>query len=202
MTAEELLAHDFGALPDLIRAYRRERPDHPALIEGDETLTYGALAALMDRIAFALQRNGLANGDVVAICARTSVPYAAAFLGALAAGAAVALLAPSSSPSSLMRMLKDSGAKAFYVDRDAAEALERTGEDAAVRRVALDDSEAGAPSPDGSARPGLSPPMSSSPPSSRSTSSIPRARPARPKASCSPTGCDGGSSPGFPMTAP
>ncbi len=123
MTAEELLARDFGALPDLIRAYARERPDHPALIEGDETLTYGALAALMDRIAFALQRDGVANGDVVAICAQSLGPLCGSFLGGLAAGAAVALLAPSSSPASLMRMLKDSGAKAFFVDRETADAL-------------------------------------------------------------------------------
>ncbi len=60
MTAQELLARAFGAVPDLIRAHARERPDHPALIEGDETLTYGALGALgalIDRITFALQRH-------------------------------------------------------------------------------------------------------------------------------------------------
>ncbi len=145
MTAEELLAQDFGTLPDLIRAHARERPGHAALIEGDKALTYGALALLIDRIAFALQRDGVANGDVVAICARASIPYAAAFLGALAAGAAVALLAPSSTPASLMLMLKDSGAKAFFTDRETAEALKQANEDSAAPRVALDDSDAGAP---------------------------------------------------------
>ena len=145
MTAEGLLASDFAALPDLIRAHAQERPDHPALIEGDETLTYGALAALMDRIAFALQRDGVGNGDAVAICARTSIPYAAAFLGILAAGAAVALLAPSSTPASLMMMLKDSGAKVFLLDRETAEILKGTGYEEAVKRVALDDSDAGEP---------------------------------------------------------
>ncbi len=145
MTAEELLARDFGALPDLIRAYARERPDHPALIEGDETLTYGALGALMDRIAFALQRDGVGSGDVVAICVCASVRYGAAFLGALAAGAAVALLSPSSTPASLMLMLADSGAKAVFIDAETGEALGRTGDDDAVRRIALDDGAAGAP---------------------------------------------------------
>ena len=99
----------------------------------------------MDRIAFALQRDGVENGDVVAICARTSVRYAAAFLGALAAGAAVALLAPTSSAASLMLMLKDSGAKAFFLDRDTDAALKEAGEDMAGPRIALDDSDAGAP---------------------------------------------------------
>ena len=92
MSAEELLASGFAALPDLIRAHSRQRPNHLALVEGDATLTYGALAAMMDRIAFALQRDGVTSGDAVAICARNSVPYAAAFCGILAAGAAVAAL--------------------------------------------------------------------------------------------------------------
>ena len=73
MPAETLLSGAFGALADLIRAHAAERPDHPALVEGSEKLTYGSLAALMDRIAVALQRDGVRGGDVVAICARTSI---------------------------------------------------------------------------------------------------------------------------------
>lgn len=132
MTADELLAQDFGALPDLIRTHAKERLDHPALIEGDATLTYGALGALMDRIAFALQRDG--GGDAVAISARASVRYGAAFLGALAAGAAVALLPPSSTPASLRLMLADSGAKAVFIDDETGKALGRTGDDDPVPR--------------------------------------------------------------------
>jgi long-chain acyl-CoA synthetase len=143
LSADGLLASPFTALPDLIRAYADERPDHPALIEGDETLTYRSLAALMGRIAFALQRDGVGNGDAVAICARTSINYAAAFCGALAAGAAVAPLAPSSTRASLMMMLKDSGASVLLLDRETTEALEGTGYEEQVRRVALDDSDVG-----------------------------------------------------------
>ena len=155
MTVEGLLASEFAALPDLIRAHAQERPNQPALIEGEETLSYGALAALMDRIAFALQRDGVGNGDAVAICARTSIPYGAAFLGILATGAAVALLAPST-PASLMMMLKDSGAKVFLLDRETAEILKGTGYEEALRRVALDDSDVATPfsswlGPEGSA---------------------------------------------------
>jgi acyl-CoA synthetase (AMP-forming)/AMP-acid ligase II len=145
MTAEGLLAGDFGNLPDLIRAYAAERPDHPSLIEGDQTLTYRGLAALMDRVAVALQREGVGAGDAVAICARTSINYGAAFCGILAAGAAVAPLAPSSTPASLMMMLKDSDARVFLLDRETAEILKRTGYESRFKRVALDDSEAGEP---------------------------------------------------------
>jgi long-chain acyl-CoA synthetase len=120
-------------------------PDHPALAEGDATLTYAGLSALMDRIAFALQREGVRNGDAVAICARTSINYAAAFCGVLAAGAAVAPLAPSSTPASLLMMLKDCGARIFLLDRETAEILRGAGYEHGFKRVALDDSEAGEP---------------------------------------------------------
>ena len=86
MSAEELLAQDFAAFPDLIRAHARERPDHAALIEGDAILTYRELAALMDRIAFALQRDGVSVGEAVAICARASIAYSATFCGVLPPG--------------------------------------------------------------------------------------------------------------------
>ena len=143
MSAEALLASDFAALPDLIRAHAAERPRHLALIEGDTELNYAGLAALMDRIAFALQRDGVRGGDAVAICARNSIAYAAAFCGILAAGAAVALLAPSSTPASLMMMLEDSGAKVFLLDGETGRALKESGHEPQVRRVALDDGEAG-----------------------------------------------------------
>jgi acyl-CoA synthetase (AMP-forming)/AMP-acid ligase II len=41
----------------------------------------------MDRIAAAFKRNGVASGDAVAICARTSINHASAFCGILSASA-------------------------------------------------------------------------------------------------------------------
>jgi long-chain acyl-CoA synthetase len=145
MSVEELLAQDFGAFPDLIRAHAQERPDHAALIEGDATLTYRELAALMDRIAFALQRDGVGAGEAVAICARASIPYAAAFCGILAAGAAVAPLAPSSTAASLLMMIEDCAAKILFLDRETREALEGVGGAERPTPVALDESAAGEP---------------------------------------------------------
>jgi long-chain acyl-CoA synthetase len=145
MSVEELLAQDFGAFPDLIRAHAQERPDHAALIEGDATLTYRELAALMDRIAFALQRDGVGAGEAVAICARASIPYAAAFCGILAAGAAVAPLAPSSTAASLLMMIEDCAAKVLFLDRETGEALQGVGGAGRATPVALDESAAGEP---------------------------------------------------------
>jgi long-chain acyl-CoA synthetase len=143
MSAAELLAQEFGAFPDLIRAHARERPEHLALIEGDATLTYRELAALMDRIAFALQRDGA--GEAVAICAQASIAYATAFCGILAAGAAVAPLAPSSTAASLGMMIEDCGAKILFLDRETGESLKGVGRAGRWTPVALDDSAAGEP---------------------------------------------------------
>ena len=152
----------------------------------------------MDRIAAALLRDGVSSGDAVAICARTSINYGAAFLGILAAGAAVALLAPSSTPASLMMMLKDSGAKVFLLDRETAEILRGTGYEESIKRVALDDSDVATPFSGWLGPRALRLSRLRSHPSSRSTSFIRRARPALPKALFSPTACGGDRSPECP----
>ena len=186
MSAEELLAQDFGAFPDLIRAHARERPDHAALIEGDAILTYRELAALMDRIAFALQRDGVSAGEAVAICARASIPYSAVFCGVLAAGAAVAPLAPSSTAAGLAMMIEDCSAKILFLDRETGEALEGVSGAGRATPVALDDSAAGKSLSRWLGPRARSPLRSGFAPTGRSTSSTRRARQARPRASFSP----------------
>ena len=143
MTAEELMAEDFGTLSDLVAAHGRDRPGHVALVDGERTIGYGDLNVLVDRIAAGLQREGVGPREAVAICATTSLEYAAVFLGALRAGAAAAPLAPSSSPESLVMMLKDCGSKLFFLDKGVADALTDVARDIAARRIALDGSDAG-----------------------------------------------------------
>ena len=98
MSVEELLTQEFGTLADVIRAQAVELKDKPALVDAKRTISYAELDALMDRIAVALQRDGVGKADVAAICATTSVEYGASFFGILRAGAVVAPLAPSSTP--------------------------------------------------------------------------------------------------------
>jgi long-chain acyl-CoA synthetase len=92
MTTETLLEQDFGQIPALIAAHARLRPAHPALIEGAAQLSFGELDGQMDRVAAALQRDGLSVGDVIAIGAGTSIPYALVFLGGGLCGAALAFV--------------------------------------------------------------------------------------------------------------
>ncbi|MFZ5729770.1 MAG: 4-coumarate--CoA ligase [Phenylobacterium sp. RIFCSPHIGHO2_01_FULL_70_10] len=143
MTAEELMAEDFGTLSDLVAAQGRGRPGHIALVDGERTISYGDLNVLVDRIAAGLQREGVGPREAVAICATTSLEYAAVFLGALRAGAAAAPLAPSSSPESLVMMLKDCGSKLFFLDRGVADAIAGVAGEIEAKPIALDGSDAG-----------------------------------------------------------
>ncbi|RKJ99274.1 4-coumarate--CoA ligase [Alicycliphilus denitrificans] len=142
---EHLLAQPFGSLPELIARQAAHRPGHTALILEERSLDYAALCAGMDRVARSLQRDGLGPGDVVAVCAGTSVEYLLAYLGALRAGVAVAPLAPSATAEHLSAMLDNCGARLVLRDREVA-AQWPLHAGAALRCVALDDaSEAGEP---------------------------------------------------------
>src|SRR5262245_24595659 len=143
MTASFLLGEDFGTISDLIRAHASERPAGVALVKGDKHLSYAQLDQLMDRVATALQNNGLRTGDIVAICAGTSIEYCAVFFGALRAGIAVAPISPASTPKSILSMIRDCDAKIFFLDTAVADALERIDPPKTLRRVALDGSSNG-----------------------------------------------------------
>ncbi len=145
MRTDELFEQPFGTLSDLIRAHAEARPDHTALIDPVGELDYRGFDRLLDRTAAALQRDGFGRGDVGAICALASTPYAAAFLGVLRAGGAAAPLAPSSTAESLADMIADCGARILFLDRDTAEALRPVADRLPKLRVALDGSDAGIP---------------------------------------------------------
>jgi long-chain acyl-CoA synthetase len=137
----DLMQTPFAVLADLIHHHALESPLNRAIVEGQRHITYGELDVLMNRIASALQRGGLKAGDSVAICANTSIEYAAVFLGALRAGVVVAPLAPSSTPTSLARMIADADAQLVFTDAACVDLLSQSG----VRRIALDGSPAGQP---------------------------------------------------------
>jgi acyl-CoA synthetase (AMP-forming)/AMP-acid ligase II len=136
--AADLLKQDFGAIGDLVDAHARERPDAIALIKADARVNYAELNRSLDRVAAGLQRDGLLSGDIIAVCAATSIEYCAVFLGALRAGAAVAPIAPSSTPQSIMSMVRDCDAKIFFLDAAVSEALGGVDPANGVRTVALD----------------------------------------------------------------
>jgi acyl-CoA synthetase (AMP-forming)/AMP-acid ligase II len=133
-TLQAAMARPFVAIADLVRLHAQHTPERPALADATHALDYRTLDALMDRVAASLQRDGLRAGDAIAICAASSVHYAAVFLGALRAGVAVAPLAPGSTPASLSRMIADADARIVFTDASAP---------GGIARVALDGSGVG-----------------------------------------------------------
>ena len=139
---QSMMTADYGVMGDILRLRAAERPDHAAVImETGEAVTYGEFDALADRVAAALQRDGIQRNEAVAVCALSSIPYTALFLGALRAGVAVAPLAPSSTPEAIAGMVADCGARLFFVDASVAEAQKP--HPIAVRQIALDGSDFG-----------------------------------------------------------
>ena len=135
----------FTPVPEVMRAFAAANGDKIALIQDERQFSYGTLDALMDRIATALQREGVKPGESVAICAGTSIEYACAFLGALRAGVAVAPIAPSSTPESIVDMVADCGAEIFFLDKSVADALGGLIAKVSAKLVALDDGAPGTP---------------------------------------------------------
>ena len=137
----QALGADFSTIADLVRLHAQAAPRRRALVQGEETLDYGTLDAQMDSVAAALQRDGVQAGEVIALCAATSLAYAVTYLGALRAGVVVAPLAPGATAESLAAMLHDAGARLLFTDAVVADLLGDHA--AAVPRVALDGSAAG-----------------------------------------------------------
>ena len=133
---------EFALVSDLIGRHAMDDPQRRALVQGQRQLDYGALDALMDRIAAALQRDGLQVGDTIAICAEMSIEYAAVFLGALRAGVVVAPLAPSATAASLARMVSDAQARMVFTDAANAAMLKQD-RLSALPTVTLDDAPVG-----------------------------------------------------------
>jgi long-chain acyl-CoA synthetase len=123
MNTEPAALPPFCTIADLVREHARRDPRHPALRDDAHEIDYGTLDALMDRVAAALQRDGLRPGEGVAISANASVSYAACFLGALRAGAAVAPIAPSVTRAQFGAMLRDAQARLCLVDAAAVDLL-------------------------------------------------------------------------------
>ncbi|MFX8373919.1 AMP-binding protein, partial [Acinetobacter baumannii] len=73
----------------------------------------------MDRIASAVQREGLAPGDNVAIVSETDIACAMAFLGTLRAGCTPTPLPPSATAHQLLAMIADCRAPLVFASHDA-----------------------------------------------------------------------------------
>jgi len=127
----------FGTIDAQIRAHAAFDPCRAALLQDAMRLDYGELDAAMDRVAAALQRDGVPARATVAICAANSIDYAVVFLGALRAGVTVAPLSPSLTAASIGSMLHDCDAALLFADADAASSLAANAGAVSVRCIGI-----------------------------------------------------------------
>ena len=134
--SQQLLREDFGRLDQLVAAHAAEHPDIPAAALGERVLSYAELDDLTDRLAAALQRDGLDKGAAIAICSGASLEYIALFLAASRIGVVVAPLPTWLTFEDMAALMRDTGAQRLFTD----DALLAQGSDG--RAVMLGDLEA------------------------------------------------------------
>jgi acyl-CoA synthetase (AMP-forming)/AMP-acid ligase II len=116
--------NSFETLTDRLRHVARQQPQALALGDGQWLLDYQTLDRLVDRVAAALQRDGVLPGQAVASCAGSGVLQAVCGLGTLRAAAVPTPIAPSVTPAQFGAMVADSGAAFVFVDEQASPLLE------------------------------------------------------------------------------
>ncbi len=106
-------------LADLFEAQAGARPEHAALVCGDETMSYAELDLRSNRLAHALRERGIGTEAVVGIYIERSLALMIAILGAQKAGAAYLPLDTDSPPARLRAMVEDAGPAAVLFDGSA-----------------------------------------------------------------------------------
>ncbi|MFC9249699.1 amino acid adenylation domain-containing protein, partial [Streptomyces sp. NPDC057136] len=99
-----------GGLHELIAAQAAATPDVVAVLAGERSLTYGALAARASRLAHRLRRAGVGPESVVALCLERSADMAVASLAVWQAGAGYLPLDPAYPLERRQFMMSDTGA--------------------------------------------------------------------------------------------
>ena len=88
MRIEEIIESPFIPLSVILRTHAARRGDAIAMADETSWISWGDLDRMLDRVAAALQREGVQANEPIAIAASNAVNTGLAFLGALRAGVA------------------------------------------------------------------------------------------------------------------
>jgi amino acid adenylation domain-containing protein len=97
-----------------------ETPDAPALVFGEDEITYAELNRRANRLAHHLMRLGVGRSDLVGISARRSPHLVVALLAVLKTGAAYLPLDPEHPARRQVGTMRDAGARIVLVDADGS----------------------------------------------------------------------------------
>src|SRR5260221_6156484 len=101
------------------------RPDHPALVYGDERISYGELVERIERLAFSLAERGIGAGDAVAVALRDDPWYVICFHAIVALGGRVVPVNPAFKQTELEFCFSASDVRAVIGDERTAGVCER-----------------------------------------------------------------------------
>ncbi|MFD2371950.1 amino acid adenylation domain-containing protein [Brevibacillus sp. GCM10020057] len=114
-----------ASIPELFEEQVRLRPDHPALLFGDQVMTYRQLNQRADEIAARLCQLEIADEQLVAVCLDRSPDMIASYLAVLKAGGAYVPIDLTYPPERIAYMLEDSAASLVITTERIAKDLPR-----------------------------------------------------------------------------
>ncbi|QLQ36670.1 non-ribosomal peptide synthetase [Micromonospora robiginosa] len=109
-----------ATLHEAFAAQVARTPDAVAVVDGDERLTYAALAARVDRLAARLRHAGVSRGTPVALRLGRGTDLVVAVLAVLRAGGAYVPTDPQAPPQRLRHILDDTAAPLLLTHRGLA----------------------------------------------------------------------------------
>jgi len=124
-------------LHELIEAQVERTPEAPAVVFGEETLTYRELSARANQLAHHLERLGVGPDVRVGLCLERSTELVVALVATLKAGGAFVPIDPSYPAERIAYMLADSRVPVALTDRRIAGLLSAS----AARTVLLDEAD-------------------------------------------------------------
>ena len=142
---EDIVEAEFVPFSDILRAHGARRGEAIALADETTRLSWRELDLRVDRVAAALQRDGVQPGEPVAIVGANSVNYALAFLGAVRAGGIATPLTSSATPIAIAAMLADCGSRVLMADAAMSAQLAGEALPPGLIRVALEPGAPGIP---------------------------------------------------------
>jgi len=110
-------------LPDILSLHGKWKGDKPALIFGDEQLSWRTLDIAADQVANALIAGGITNGDMVGILMRNGRQMVEAIIGIIKSGAASVPINLSVSDAAIDAMMADASVKIIIATADQAPRL-------------------------------------------------------------------------------
>ena len=115
---------DIANVADIVRHHARTGPRRTALVEGRFTLSWGELDEVSSRLAAALRRAGVREGDVVAYLGRNSIPFFEVLYGAAKAGATLLPLNWRLAAPELAAIVDDAAPAVVFAEQDLLALLE------------------------------------------------------------------------------